>query len=103
MLHNLLHGHRPKAKLVGDEITQYLDGGIYKPYSFVSNTNSFLDITDSEPLSFWKENQSRFPAIALLARDILSIPATGAGVERLFNTARDICHYRRGRMKSETF
>jgi hAT family dimerisation domain. len=38
----------------------------------------------------------------LLARDILSIPATGAGVERLFNTARDICHYRRGRMKSET-
>lgn len=101
-LHNLLHGHKPKAKPAGDEITQYLDGGMYKPYSFVSNTNSILDITDSEPLSFWKENQSRFPAIALLARDILSIPATGAGVERLFNTARDICHYRRGRMKSET-
>jgi hypothetical protein len=30
------------------------------------------------------------------------LPATGAGVERLFNTARDICHYRRGRMKSHT-
>jgi hypothetical protein len=30
------------------------------------------------------------------------VPATGAGVERLFNTARDVCHYRRGRMKSET-
>ncbi|KAJ5318327.1 hypothetical protein N7476_004747 [Penicillium atrosanguineum] len=26
----------------------------------------------------------------------------GAGVERLFNTARDICHYRRGRIKSKT-
>ena len=37
-----------------------------------------------------------------MARDILSVPATGAGVERLFNTARDVCHYRRGRMKSET-
>jgi hypothetical protein len=61
-----------------------------------------LDVTDSEPLSFWREHQARFPAITLLARDILSIPATGAGVERLFNTARDICHYRRGRMKSET-
>ncbi|KAJ5264775.1 hypothetical protein N7505_007568 [Penicillium chrysogenum] len=57
---------------------------------------------DIEPLQFWRENQSRFPAIALLARDILSIPATGAGVERLFNTARDICHYRRGRLRSET-
>jgi hypothetical protein len=33
---------------------------------------------------------------------VLSFPATGAGVERLFNTARDICHYRRGRIKSHT-
>lgn len=54
------------------------------------------------PLTFWKEHQSRFPAIAALARDALSFPATGAGVERLFNTARDICHYRRGRIKSKT-
>ena len=61
-----------------------------------------VDITDSEPLAFWRDQQGRFPAITLLARDILSIPATGASVERLFNTARDICHYRRGRMKSET-
>ncbi|OQE10648.1 hypothetical protein PENFLA_c084G03331 [Penicillium flavigenum] len=74
------------AKPAGDEISQYLDG----------------DITDSEPLAFWRDQQGRFPTITLLARDILSILATGAGVERLFNTARDICHYRRGRMKSET-
>lgn len=33
---------------------------------------------------------------------MLSIPATGAGVERLFNTARDICHYRRGRLNATT-
>jgi hAT family C-terminal dimerisation region len=54
------------------------------------------------PLSFWRENQHRFPSLAALARDALSIPATGAGVERLFNTARDICHYRRGRLNSDT-
>ncbi|KAJ5806683.1 hypothetical protein N7474_010275 [Penicillium riverlandense] len=47
-------------------------------------------------------NQARFPPIAALARDALSFPATGVGVERLFNTARDVCHYRRGRMKSDT-
>ena len=35
-------------------------------------------------------------------QDILSIPVTGAGVERLFNTVRDIFHYRRGWIKSET-
>lgn len=43
-----------------------------------------------------------FPALADLARDILTIPATGAGVERLFNSARDVCHYRRGSLKPST-
>ena len=33
---------------------------------------------------------------------MLTILVIGAGVERLFNTARDICYYRRGRMKAET-
>jgi hypothetical protein len=61
-----------------------------------------LDVTAVEPLPIWREHQGRFPAIASLARDALSILATGAGVERLLNTARDICHYRRGRIKSKT-
>ena len=52
-----------------------------------------LDTVLAPPLLFWKDNQHRFPALAALARDVLSVPATGAGVERLFNTARDICHY----------
>jgi hypothetical protein len=45
---------------------------------------------------FWREHQHKFPTLASLARGVLSIPATGAGVERLSNSARDICHYRRG-------
>lgn len=32
----------------------------------------------------------------------MSIPATGAGVERLFNSARDICYNRRGSLKPKT-
>ena len=40
--------------------------------------------------------------IASLARDVLSIPAIGTRVERLFNTTRDICYYRYGRLKSDT-
>ncbi|KAJ9482154.1 hypothetical protein VN97_g11287 [Penicillium thymicola] len=83
--HNLVRTQKSHSKvtpgLVVDELTQYLDG----------------NVTDSELLSFWRDNQFRFPAIAALARDVLAIPATGAGVERLFNTARDVCHYRRMR------
>ncbi|KAA8646761.1 uncharacterized protein ATNIH1004_005436 [Aspergillus tanneri] len=66
-LNKMLNGHKPQAKPVRDEITQYLDS----------------DTIDVEPLQFWRDNEYRFPAIAALARDILSIPATGAGVERL--------------------
>ena len=37
-----------------------------------------------------------------MAREFLAIPASGVGVERLFNQARDICTYRRHRLKPET-
>lgn len=40
--------------------------------------------------------------MARLARDVLSIPASGAGVERLFNSARDICHYGQGSLQPQT-
>jgi hypothetical protein len=30
------------------------------------------------------------------------VPATGAGVGRLFNSARDICHYRQGSLNEKT-
>ncbi|KAJ5806684.1 hypothetical protein N7474_010276 [Penicillium riverlandense] len=69
-----------------DELTQYLNS----------------DTVDMGPLSFWKENQHRFPALAAMARDTLSVLATGSSVERLFNTTRDICHYRRGRLNATT-
>jgi hypothetical protein len=54
------------------------------------------------PQVFWKDHEHEFPALANLARDILSIPATGAGIEKLFNSARDICHYCRGSLNAST-
>jgi len=43
-----------------------------------------------------------YPPLAALAPDILSVRASGAGVERLFNSTRDICHYRQGSLKATT-
>ena len=37
-----------------------------------------------------------------MVRDILAAPATTVGVERLFNQAHDICHYRRSRLSAES-
>ncbi|KAG0159953.1 hypothetical protein PDIDSM_7480 [Penicillium digitatum] len=69
-----------------DEIARYLARGIER----------------QKPRLFWKEYEKSFPTLARIARDILSIPASGAGVERLFNCARDICHYRRGQLRPST-
>ncbi|CAG8261566.1 unnamed protein product [Penicillium salamii] len=87
-LHNLVYRQKTSSKvmLVEDKMTQYLNG----------------NVTDSESLSFWREHQSHFLAIVALTRDVLTIPATGVKVERLFNTTRDIYHHRRGCIKSKT-
>ena len=37
-----------------------------------------------------------------MAWDILSTPASGAGVEQLFNCACDVCHYYQGQLKPDT-
>lgn len=37
-----------------------------------------------------------------MARDFLAVPASGVGVENLFSTARDVCHYRRNRLAPKT-
>jgi hypothetical protein len=63
-------------------------------------------VFDVEPeyqlLEFWKRAEGTFPMVAEMAREFLAIPASGVGVERLFNQARDICTYRRHRVKPET-
>lgn len=68
---------------------------------FFTNLNP-LGTAQVEPCVFWKGQEHMLPVLASVARDVLSIPATGAGVERLFNSARDICHYRRGSLKPTT-
>jgi hypothetical protein len=63
---------------------------------------SIIGLIKGNPRLFWKEHEQEYPVLARMAQDILPIPASGAGVERLFNSARDICHYRRGHLKPDT-
>ena len=39
------------------------------------------------PLSWWRDNETRFPCLARIARELLAIPATTAPCERLFSVA----------------
>lgn len=56
----------------------------------------------SNILDWWRDNNSRFPTLSQIARDFLAVPTSGVGVENLFSTARDVCHYRRNRLAPET-
>ena len=37
-----------------------------------------------------------------MTKDMLAVPATAVEVKKLFNMARDVCHYCRGHSKAKT-
>jgi hAT family protein len=57
---------------------------------------------ECSPLKFWKSQQSNFPAMARLARQYLSMPASSGSVERLFSVAGAIGRSRRARIQIST-
>ncbi|OAF63412.1 hypothetical protein VC83_00304 [Pseudogymnoascus destructans] len=57
---------------------------------------------DTPVLLVWKTLELSYPSVAKMARDILAVPATGTGVERIFNIARDIHEYHRAQMSTAT-
>jgi len=42
---------------------------------------------DTKPLTWWKNNEKRFPKLAKVAKSLLNIPATSTPSERIFSTA----------------
>jgi len=57
---------------------------------------------DCTTLEWWKQNQFQFPNLALMARDVFAVPATGAGVERKFSQSGRIATWTRYLLKPET-
>jgi hypothetical protein len=60
-----------------------------------------LDATNlpDNPLEFWKNNNMEFPILAKVARQIFSIPASTAMVERSFSAGGNIVTKRRANIK----
>ncbi|XP_039593879.1 zinc finger BED domain-containing protein 4-like [Polypterus senegalus] len=53
------------------------------------------------PLTWWRENSSKYPLLSPLVKEYLSIPATSVPSERVFSTAGDIVTAQRSQLLPE--
>jgi len=56
---------------------------------------------NTDVLKFWKNKKDTFPNLTSIARIAFAVPATSAGVERLFSIAGSLGRARRSRLKVE--
>ena len=54
-----------------------------------------------DPLTWWKENTSKFPLISHVGRAVLATPATSAPSERVFSQSGMIVTPRRSRLLAD--
>lgn len=64
----------PEYTIDGDEVDRFFDATLIRDKR-------------SDPFLWWKSNETRFPSLAKLARDILSIPATAVPSGAVFTRA----------------
>ncbi len=68
----------------------------------IVNDSGEFDFSYS-PLLFLKQNEHRFPSLALIARDVMGVPASSSNIERGFSTAVDIKSAKRNGIKASLF
>ena len=56
----------------------------------------------ADPLTWWQQNQHRFPLLATLAKKYLCICATSVPSERLFSSAGLVVNKRRASLNPDT-
>ncbi|KAM0058901.1 putative transcription factor/ chromatin remodeling BED-type(Zn) family [Helianthus debilis subsp. tardiflorus] len=103
----------PESSNVGGNMLDELDGfdTFLSQYKVVDNEKSQLTLYLEEPsvdrkveldvLQYWKDNQVRYPKLAVMARDILSIPITTVASESSFSIGgRVLSKYRTSLLSS---
>ncbi len=58
--------------------------------------------SDADVLAYWMAHELKLPGLSQMAKDILAVPISGVGVERLFSTALQMCCFTRNRLRPST-
>ena len=65
--------------------------------------NSLIVMHENETaLAWWTRNAPNYPDLALMFRDIMAVPPTGAGVEREFSKSGRVAIWARSRLNAGT-
>ncbi|XP_057184493.1 zinc finger BED domain-containing protein 4-like [Triplophysa rosa] len=99
----------PHTSSLSDMFEEILQENIPNVLQRTSSTAQQLDCYLSDvpiprsnnPLEYWRNNQSRFPDLAQMARRYLSAPSTSTDSERLFSAASHIIDEKRNRLSCE--
>lgn len=84
--------------------SESLDSIISNTITDYMNTIKNFSLDKSKTvLDFWRENESRWPILANIARKVLGVPASSAGVERMFSIAGHVFSLKRRRMKTKIY
>ena len=62
---------------------------------------NFNSLRDDDVVDWWRTHKSMFPNLGRMARQFLALPASSAGVERLFSRSGETHGDKRPRMKEE--
>ena len=92
-------------ELIASRLRQNNSGG---SASSISELEKYLAEDSEDPdkkidiLGWWKENSSRFPILANMARDILAIPISSVASEQAFSMSRKVITPNRASLKPKT-
>uniref|UniRef100_A0A669QFA8 BED-type domain-containing protein n=1 Tax=Phasianus colchicus TaxID=9054 RepID=A0A669QFA8_PHACC len=88
-VYDILLGKDPTESM--PEIQQQLENYMVEP----------LCRRSTDPLSWWKQNEHRFPAVARLSRQYLAVPATAVPPRRAFAGSQSALQHRRAALEPE--
>jgi hypothetical protein len=57
---------------------------------------------NTNPLEWWKSNESQYPRLSKMARDFLAIPSTSVPSEQCFSTSKNLITDKRNRLAGKT-
>jgi len=91
-------GKRPRPSTPSDSDSS--DGMEYNEFSSYMQIKRDGNVND--PVTWWKGSQALYPKLSGMARDVLAVPATGAGVEREFSVSGRVVTKQRNRLAPKT-